>query len=351
MAAAAFVTSCEGPEGPAGPAGTAGADGKDAQLKCATCHNDTLRDVNLIFAQYNLSRHNTGTIYLDEAGIIGCGGCHTGDGFREAVSLGKDDPASLATSKISCRTCHTIHNNYDQTDFALAITEGFNLRYKGDADDAAVNFKTGNICAKCHQARSYNRGGETDTWAVHSPTAPYSRFGPHYGAIANVLAMKGLNKIEGPEAYPTNNVHGNLSKGCVTCHMGSNPKNPAAGGHTFRMTVAQMSTIESCKGCHSDGIPTARAAEIKPLLAEYRALLIEKGLLYSTEGEPGDAHYNVLGEYPKLETPGTARQVPKALSDVVLNYLYIAKDRSLGAHNPKFIYAIVKNGVEYLKNN
>lgn len=354
LVVAAFVTSCEGPEGPAGPKGADGANGangQDAQLKCATCHNDTLKDVNLAFAQYNLSKHGTGEVYIEEAGRINCGGCHSGDGFREALALGKDDPTSLATSKIGCRTCHVIHKNYDNTDWALSTSAGFNLRYKGDAADAAVDFKTGNLCGKCHQARTYTRGAETDNWTASGATSMYSRFGPHYGTSANVVAMKGLNEIAGPETYPSANVHGNLTKGCVSCHMGSNPTNPAAGGHTFKMTVAQMSTIESCKTCHPDGLKTDKANEIKALLAEYRQLLVDKNLIISTEGEPGEEDYNILGEYCKLAETGKARQVSKELSSVVLNYLYIAKDRSLGVHNPRYVYAIAKNGVEYLKNN
>jgi hypothetical protein len=131
--------------------------------------------------------------------------------------------------------------------------------------------------------------------------------------------------------------------------MGSNPTAPSAGGHSFKMTVAQMSTIESCKSCHPSGIPTTKMNEIKTLLAEYRQLLIDKGLLVSTTGNPGDPNYNVLGEYAKLETPGQRRVIPRSDGDVLLNYLYVAKDRSYGVHNPSFTLAIVKNGIAYLK--
>ncbi|HOK14311.1 MAG TPA: hypothetical protein PK007_05245, partial [Candidatus Kapabacteria bacterium] len=59
--------------------------------------------------------------------------------------------------------------------------------------------------------------------------------------------------------------------------------------------------------------------------------------------------YNVLGEYAKLEEAGKRRVIPRSDGDVLLNYLYIAKDRSNGAHNPALTLAILKNGLEYLK--
>lgn len=350
-----FLASCEGPEGPEGPAGPDGADGKDATTKCVECHSDDAKDANLKFAQYNLSKHGTGEVYLEEAGRIGCGGCHSGDGFREAVALGKDDPVSLATAKISCKTCHPIHKAYDSTDWKLTFSSPFALRFKGAAADGNVDFKTGNLCGKCHQARTYTRVqvNGNDSISPASSTSTYSRFGPHYGTVANVVAMKGPVHIEGPEAYPTGNPHANLAKGCVTCHMGSLSTNPATGGHTFQMPVANMKDLgasATCSGCHSAGIPTTKTAAIKALLVEYRQLLIDKGLLDITQAE-GEEGYNVLGEYAKVDPPGKKTAIKSGYADALLTYLYIAKDRSNGAHNPAYMYALAKNGVEYLKNN
>ncbi len=354
MAFSGFLMSCEGPEGPAGPAGTkgdtgaTGKDGKDGITKCQACHSDAAADVNLKTAQYNLSKHGTGEVYLEEAGRIGCGGCHSGDGFREAIALGKDDPTSLATSKINCKTCHTIHKAYDSTDWKLSFSSAFNLRFKGLATDANVDFKTGNLCGKCHQARTYTRTpGDFDTISAASSTSSYSRFGPHYGTVANVFAMKGLNNIEGKE-YSGSNPHANLAKGCVSCHMGKNSTNPAAGGHTFQMSVAQMGELTECKTCHSTGIPTAKATQIKALLAEYRQLLINKSLLDTTQAL-GEEGYNVLGEYAKLSAVGKKTAIKKADGDALLNYLYLAKDRSNGAHNPGYVLFMLQNGVDYLK--
>jgi len=349
VSVSAIFTGCEGPEGPAGPAGQDGLDGKDASVKCATCHSDDKDDVNLAFAQFNLSGHANGEAYLSTAGRTPCSDCHSSDGFRQWAT---GNGGKMGTGSIDCKTCHPIHKNLDETDWALRIKDGFNLLYHGTASSAAVDFKTGNLCATCHQARPYTRGTDgNDTWTRASATAMYSRFGPHYGTAANVISMKGLNLIEGSVSYPTTNPHGNLAKGCVSCHM-SEGSTPANGGHTFGMTIAQMTNVQksaTCSGCHPGTIGTSKANEVIALLAEYRQLLVDKNLLYNSTGKPGDADFDVLSEYAKLVNVGENRVVPSADSDALLNYLYIARDRSNGAHNPAFTVAILKNGIEYLK--
>ncbi len=348
VVASGFLASCEGPDGPAGPKGDTGTNGMDASSKCVACHSDNNAKINLAFSQFDFSLHGSGETYKYTAGRIGCASCHNGDGFAEAVALGQNDAVTMASADLGCKTCHVIHKNYDSTDLKLRYDAPVKLLYAGGTDFTA-DFKTGNICAKCHQARPYTRNASGfDTLTAGVPGGTFSRFGPHYGTPVNVIAMKGLNLIEGPEAYPAGNPHAAFSSNCVTCHMGKNAANPVAGGHTFKMTVAQMSTIESCKGCHTAGIPTTKATEIKALIAEYRQLLIDKGLLDISQAN-GEHGYNVLGEYAALSAPGVKTAVAKADMDVLLNYLYIAKDRSLGAHNPSFVLAIAKNGVAYLK--
>ncbi len=341
LALSAMMWNCT-KEGPAGPAGK---DGKDGNATCGVCHADNADAVNLIFAQYNLSMHNQGIVYEEEAGRIVCGGCHSGDGFVEAIKLGKDDPSTVATSKISCRTCHPIHDKYDESDFALRWNQSVKLR-KGGTE---VDFKLGNTCAKCHQARAYNDVVGPDTTFKTSGSTTYTRFGPHYGTPANVYSMKGLYPIEGPETIPSTNVHGNLTKGCVSCHMGKLASNPAVGGHSFLMTAAQFTEIQECKTCHPDNTTfteTPKAKEIAAMLTEMRQILLDKGWLdiSQTNTEHG---YQVLSEYIAQSKAGV--QMTKEQVQAILNYMYIAKDRSNGIHNPRYVYAITKNTLEFLK--
>ncbi len=347
---AAIIMSCEGPAGPKGDAGATGADGKDgkdASLSCTACHGND--DVDFIMAQYDLSTHNKGIIYEEEAGILGCGGCHSGDGFAESVTLGKDDPVTKATSKINCQACHKIHEKFTyDDDFALRVTGPIKLRHTG----AEFDFKNGNTCARCHQARTYAEiTTEEYTPSKASPTSTYSRFGPHYGTPANVFAMKGLYQIPGSLPYPATNIHANLSKGCVSCHMGSNPTNPAVGGHSFKMTTAQMlkdSTgfyIAGCDGCHTNAKVKAATIQndVKAKIAEMRTLLIQKGMIDTSQAITADG-YQPLGEYFV-----GGKKYTKIQAQIVLNYMYIMKDRSLGVHNPSFVRAIITNSLEELK--
>lgn len=333
------MVSCTGADGPSGP------DGKDADIVCGVCHSAAATDVNLKFNQYDLSIHNKGIIYEEEAGRVQCGGCHSGDGFAEAARLGQDDAVSLATSKINCKACHTIHTNFDSTDFALRITSGFALRHT----KANIDLKTGNLCSKCHQARAFTR---TVPDTISRASGTYSRFGPHYGVVANVLTMNGPYQIPGDVSYPTSNPHASLPKGCVSCHMGTDPANPASGGHTFLMLPANLSKIASCTGtCHDAATianaPKALQKEIGDKLVIYRQELIDRGWLDTSQAVLPDGGYQILGEYFRADQAKKEWSNPTDV-EVVLNYLYLAKDRSLGVHNPAYIKALVDNGLKYL---
>ncbi len=339
---ALFLISCEGP---AGPEVEAGKDGADGNATCNLCHGASATDVNLKFNQYHLSQHNRGIVYEEEAGRIACGGCHSGDGFAEAAALGVDDAKTLATSPINCKACHPIHTDYTMSDFGLRIKSGFQLRHT----KAAIDLGNGNTCAKCHQARAYTRTSPDTIRPVTGTN--YSRFGPHYGTPTNVLTMNGPVKLAGSVSYDgISNPHGNLPMGCVSCHMGKDSLNPAVGGHSFLMPASSLANITTCYTCHpasqiKGGTLTKQVAAD---IALYRRLLIDKGMIDTTSAVT-EAGYQVLGEY--FATPGGKIKVydnPNDV-DVVLNYLYVAKDRSNGVHNPAYIKALVKNGLEYLQ--
>lgn len=339
-------SGCEGPQGPAGKDGLNGKDGADGNGTCGLCHSENATDVNLKFAQYELSQHNRGIIYEEEAGRINCGGCHSGDGFAEAAALGQDDAQTLATSKINCKACHTIHKDYALTDFGLRITSGFALR----VNKAQIDLGKGNLCAKCHQGRAFTRAADESFNPAYTG-ASFSRLGPHYGTPTNVFTMNGPYSIEGSSiTLPTTNPHATVANACVTCHMGSDPSNPAVGGHSFLMPIASLAKNTDCQTCHTsaemtDGsLTNAVAADI----ATYRLKLIERGWLDTTQALGADGSYNVLGEY--AATPGGVKRTDLSKSDVdvLINYLYVAKDRSNGVHNPNYIKAIVAQGLEYL---
>lgn len=346
-----FIMGCEGP---AGVNGKDGVNGIDGSTKCEKCHGNN-DDVNLKFHQYDLSTHNKGIIYEEEAGRVQCGGCHSGDGFAEAVAAGVDDPTTNATAKISCVTCHKIHTKYDSTDFALRFTGSFKMRINA----FQYEFKgAGALCAKCHQGRAYTlKNQATDTLKGTG----YNRLGPHYGVIGNVFAMNGPYQVTGSTSYPTTNPHAQLTDACVSCHLAKNNTNPAIGGHTFRIPLVVASNklnasnfkdVAECKtACHSDPTfftnPLTKANEVKAMLAEARTILITKGWLDTTQAVGADGTYNILGEYVAATPAGKIYTIDQ--EKLILNYMYIAKEKSFGIHNPTYVYAIMKNTLEALK--
>jgi hypothetical protein len=295
--------------------------------------------------QYNLSKHATGTIYSEEAGNNTCDGCHTGDGFRSMVVAG-GDVSTVGTSPINCKTCHTIHTNYDSTDFTLSYSAPVKLRIGGNTLDC----QKGNLCVKCHQGRAFTYPtaivSGTDTSYKFTGATSFNRFGPHYGTISNVFSMNGPIAIPGSVAYPTSNPHAGISNSCVTCHMGTNATNDAVGGHTFKFNTSPSASSCSAaqNGCHViSPLPTTFRASITTLVAQLRAKIVANNWLDTTQTVNADGSYNIFGEYMANGHTLTLKQ-----TQAFLNYLYIAKDRSNGAHNPAYVQAILQNSIEAL---
>lgn len=339
--------ACTGPEGPAGPPGKDGKDGAPGTAVCGVCHESS----SFLLAkqmQFHNSLHYLGETF-GTANRTQCATCHTHEGFRESLTTNLDTALSTIPhpTGVNCRTCHYIHTKYDSTDFALTYTAPVKFRHGGQTFD----FGTGNLCVKCHQARVVSPlpvvGGD-------SVTISNFRWGPHYSMNANILAGVGGYEIPGPVSYPSSNPHKNLIKdGCITCHM-ARPYGAFAGGHTFKMTYESEGTeIEHTVSCaQSDCHPGAtkfdidgKVTEIKNLIAELRQKLIDRGLLDVSRNPDGT---NVLNEYILL--PGNR---PKKFSSLeagaVLNYLLVAKDRSYGIHNYKYVKALLTNTINALQ--
>jgi hypothetical protein len=83
------------------------------------------------------------------------------------------------------------------------------------------------------------------------------------------------------------------------------------------------------------------------MLKETRDTLLARGWIDISQTTTESGAYQVLGEY--FAQSKTGNKMTKEQVEITLNYLYLAKDRSMGAHNPKFVYALVKNGLAKLK--
>ena len=325
-----ILSSCVGPAGPPGQ------DGEDANETCMICHNDEV--VLLAKKQQTMSSHhltggNYGRNHTD------CAVCHTHQGFIEAQATGELETANTIfdPAPINCRTCHLIHNNYDETDWDLVTTSAVNLRH----GDATVDLgDADNLCVNCHQSRSLDPmpvvgGGDV--------TIISSRWGPHRGPQANTLWGVGGYELTGSESYPDPGSHSHVNAGCSMCHMAAVPYGGiSAGGHTFNMTYefhgSESDNINGCVGCHQsvedfdlNGVQT----QVGELLGDLRQLLVDNGLLNEASGL-----WNASSDTPLVVTANQA--------GAMLNFKTVEEDRSLGLHNPDYVIALLTNSIEAL---
>lgn len=274
---------------------------------CTECHNDTTQ-VLVKRLQWDSSLHGSGDAYLRSTSAS-CAGCHSGEGFIAMIAAGNDFSevkAGVANpSPPNCRTCHQIHENYTQADWALTATAPVNF-FIGGTYDAG----TGNLCANCHQPRRTGPTAGSGDVVVDS-----NRWGPHHGVQATSFLGVGGYGVEGSPS-----VHYQaIEDGCTTCHL-------VEGRHEMTSSVA------SCQPCHSgiedfdyNGVQT----DVTTMIAKLKGLLETKGLL--------------LNDQP---VPGT---YPDAQAGAIWNYLAVTEDGSFGVHNPPYLQALLQESIDALK--
>ena len=330
------LMSCEGPKGPEGaigPQGPQGPAGPSGAEQCGVCHNST----NELIAkkdQWVASKHATGHNF--ERSTKECAPCHTSQGYIEVIGTGSLTTAADIQDPVgqNCRTCHKIHTNYDSTDWALRKTDATKLQLTGEI----VDFKKGNTCAQCHQARTAVMPDlAQETFAITN-----TRWGPHHSTAANILAASGAVEISGSVAYTNTGHLQAIPKGCVSCHM-AQAYGSQAGGHSMWMSYdyhgSQVDNVVACKTCHSgltkfdskDQIITKTYSK----LTDLRNKLAAAGILDTTQSN---------GSYASdILIKGT---YSTKLAAAAWNYLFIVADGSNGVHNPAYINAVLQNSIE-----
>jgi hypothetical protein len=315
----ALLVGCEGP---------AGTDGMDANESCIQCHSPSSSSaLKAKTAQFEMSAHALGT-YFDRGGE--CAACHSTQGF-----LAHNDYATIADiagadlgeqTPIGCETCHTIHQAYDSTDWALTIVEPVTATLLGSASPEVDQIALGdigvsNMCLNCHQARDR---GNIPSLTSTDDVSTNSHWGPHYGVQGNVLNASGGVALAGSESYPTApNGHANLDNACIACHM-------SEGSHTLAVNY------DACSTCHEDaeGLVEELEGEVHDLLYELGAILAEQGAM-SGDDEAG---------YSPRSGSISADQARG-----VWNYMVVYSDHSYGTHNPSYIKALLTNTIESLQ--
>lgn len=315
------LVGCEGDDGK---------DGEDADFsKCfGTCHSDDYSASDFIVpfvTQYEESTHGTGETF--ERNSADCSICHTNEGFQEVIASGEAISPSNP-SRIGCFTCHEPHTNED---FSLRTADAVALMM----GDATYDYGDSNLCANCHQARTT----EWPTEATFEITS--SRYGPHHGPQANMLAGAGGYEFAG-ENYP-NSFHTTAmadADGCVGCHMAA-PYGNQAGGHTWALKYLyhgnEEELVAGCNvdDCHGEGgfesfddrdTQTDMAAK----LAELKTLLLNLGAITDSDSV-------VTGTYPA------------AVAGAVYNYNFVREDYSLGIHNTRYAKALLDTSIDALE--
>ena len=289
-------------------------ESSEGPLTCAECHDGS----NLITGKQTAwaeSVHGTGTAYL-RGTSAGCAGCHSGNGFVEAVAAGLSPDEVQAgdpdPTRQDCRACHMIHSTYTMDDFALRTTAPVSFYA---VEGATFDGGEGNLCVNCHQPR---RDAPVAVDGVISGIS--SHWGPHHGPqSAMILGVAGAGVTGSPSGH-----YRAVVNTCVDCHMGE------GADHHFEPALA------TCKNCHVDatsfdveGVQT----EIEALVDELGERLLAAGLINenSADGHP------------------TVTEAPEGPAMALWNWIYVAhEDKSMGVHNPDYARALLEKGLELL---
>jgi hypothetical protein len=298
--------------------------------------------------QYAVSTHRQGGNF--ERSTTSCAICHTHQGFLEriesnAYSTAEDipDPAP-----INCRTCHMIHSTYTDADYGLTATDPVTL-YNGDVEfDFGAG--SGNLCARCHQARRTSSGGVP---VINGEDVAVTgiRYGVHHGPQGTVIAGTGAYEFTGSKTISGGpNTHGTAAANprlCATCHMGE-AYGEQAGGHTWKMAYEyhghMVDNVAGCNECHDidsfnespfDGGPFQD--DIQALLVQLEQLLVDAGIKQQMS-----AGYTLHD----LHTYANAGTYGANLAAAFLNWQLFAEDRSLGVHNPPYVRNVLTNTIE-----
>lgn len=328
--------SCHGPGSMHVGAANVMAVTLDAQ-NCAICHDE---GHHLYPAQWRVSNHAT----LEKSGgstKASCVQCHNGQGFVDYIKNGKitatqDLPEIVP---ITCATCHDPHsaaNPHQLRTMDVTLTDGETVTGGGN----------GTICMNCHKART-DAVVYTNNYLKNLST----HYGPHHGPQADIL--EGKNAITFGQNIENSAHFSDVDNTCVGCHMYPTTTDSLGnvilvGSHSFRMSADGVDNVAACKTCHGEigtkfsdkkcyingnadldgnGVADGLQIEIQGLMDQLKALL------------PQDANGNVVI---------TDSSVTLTQAQAAYNYFMIQDDGSLGIHNPRFVFGLLKSSIEAL---
>jgi hypothetical protein len=352
MLAGVGCEQCHGPKNPAHASVGTQPKSMDAGV-CAQCHDEPWR--HNIYSMYEKSAHaeaiwesgfgsSTATSPITNFTLSTCVRCHDGGAFVEFTKGGSfDNRVSsgyniFTKSAITCQTCHDPHSGVLRTAPAAGDTLGNGFNY------SSVDFGNGKICTNCHKFR---RNAETYTSGAMS-----SHWGPHYRGATDVFL--GQNAVTFGETLPNSMAHRLVGGSCVGCHMSATSDTGTfsrdhIGGHSWNMEytdgVSTADNVTGCVSCHT-GITS-----FSDIVAGYD---------YDVDGTRESFQHEVEGLLERIDDilppagPGYDRALIASdpdsvnLKKVFYNMLYVEEDGSKGAHNPKYIIALLQTSLQQI---
>jgi len=315
----------------------------NADENCFECHNGQLDQAQ---GEWANSIHASGN-YVDytNRGGADCTACHNQEGFISFLETGT--LPSIPQDQVSAIGCFSCHNPHENGDLSLRVVGPYTLK-----NGVVFDHNQGNLCVACHH------GNATVTQITDDFNVASSRFGPHHGPQGDML--QGTNGWEFPgEGYTIlKSPHATAVRdACAGCHMGnvSNHSGYAVGGHTFRIFSedGHESQLPFCATaeCHAvddpdslnfvvDNVDYDVDGDIEGFQSETEGLLEELGDLLKANGIIDSANgLFKTGVYADQHLVGAA-----------WNWKYIEEDRSLGAHNFRYVISLLEASIDYVSS-
>ena len=311
-----------------------------------------------------------------------CGNCHATDGLagRAAGSVGTAGGATVSnvtsghlgyrsasgayaestytgnskTAQVACLTCHSITDATDphRTGMPYDAASGvFAQRARTGATDQVYIEKSpdtsgvtgtaigalgsSNTCVWCHRSRK-----DPTNYILASQTLTSPNWGPHEGPQADLYSGQGGYHFSG-QSYGTSTHQ--LRTQCVDCHMPPVMGNSKAPNHSF------YAQLDSCTAtCHAGATTfdiSGGQTQIAATLTDLKKALNAAGYLTRSTAAPyaalsgaqlTDANYELDKTRPGGGIDGGPSVLTADKAGALYDYLLVARDHSLGIHNPKY---------------
>jgi predicted CXXCH cytochrome family protein len=293
---------------------------------CAYCHDS---GTNHFFpTQYNASVHANPTT-LARGTTPACARCHSGSGFVAFIQGGKQELTTAPPlAKIACAVCHDPHdatNSYQLRTETATLANGVEISGIGE----------GALCMNCHHAR-VEAVSYTNNYLQN-----LSHFGPHHGPQGDIIA--GQNGFTFGWKFPTS-PHMQAANGCIACHMASAGANPdgsikIVGSHSLNMVDPKTGAdnVAACAPCHGTSVGTS--FDQKLFYVNGNADLDHNGVANGLQIEVQGMLDKIATYLPNTNGPDSSWTLLQA--EAFYNWDMVKEDRSLGIHNPEYVYSLL----------